>query len=104
LRVELVGTASNRPGIGSRVVATVGERRIVRDVFAPNGSVGQGPPELDLGTAGAERIGLLTVRWPSGREQVLRDVPSGTRIRVVEGEEGYRSGPLARGVSPREAD
>jgi len=95
LRLELVGVASNRPAIGARVVARIGERSVVRDVFARNGSVGQGPAELDIGSGTAGRIDRLTVRWPSGRIQRLVDVPSGGTIRIVEGQPGYQPVPVA---------
>ncbi len=84
-RVDLVGVESNRQGIGSRVIAHVGERQVVRDVFPINTGVSQNPVELILGLGEAKRIDRLTVRWPSGREQEFRDLPVDSRITITEG-------------------
>ena len=53
--VRLVGTKSNRLGIGARLVAKAGSRQIVRDVFPPNGFMGQGPTETILGIGNCEK-------------------------------------------------
>lgn len=84
VRVELVGTRSERTGIGARVIAHVGNRRIVRDVFPANGFQGQGPAEVHIGTGDAERIDRLEVRWPSGAVSEVRDVPVRGRVTVTE--------------------
>lgn len=69
-RIRLVGSESNRAGIGARLTATVGERTLVRDLFAPNGFMGQGPPEVIFGLGDSPSIDRLEVRWPSGKTQV----------------------------------
>jgi len=94
LRVDLEGVDSNRPGIGSRVVAEIGDRRLVRDVFPANGAMGQGPVELILGLGDAERVDRLSIRWPTGTTQVLTDVPAGHRITVTEGQDAYEVAAL----------
>jgi hypothetical protein len=68
-RVNLQGEASNRRGIGARLTATVGGRKIVRDIFPHNGFMGQGATELVIGLGSAEVIDRLEVRWPSGKIQ-----------------------------------
>ena len=94
LRLDLEGVDSNRPGIGSRIVAEIGDRRLVRDVFPANGAMGQGPVELILGLGDAERVDRLSIRWPTGTTQVLTDVPADRRITVTEGREGYEVAAL----------
>jgi hypothetical protein len=83
--IQLVGTAGNRPAIGARLVAHVGTRRIVRDVFPANGFMGQGPAEVLLGLGSARQIDRLEVRWPGGQTQTFADVPTGGRVTIVEG-------------------
>ena len=95
VRLDLVGEESNRAAIGTRVVAEAGGQRIVRDLFPATGAMGQGPAELILGLGRAERIDRLTLRWPSGREQVLSDLPADRRIRIVEGRAEPEIAPLA---------
>ena len=97
LRIALQGKQSNRAGVGARVIAEIGDRRIVRDAFPPNGCQGGGPVWLSIGAGDAERIDRLTIRWPTGVEQSFRDVAAEGRVRILEGEEQLQS---FRGVVP----
>ena len=86
VRLKLVGAASNRMAIGTRVVATVDGRQIVRDHFAPNGSMGQGPADTVIGLGTARRISQLSVRWPSGMTQTFENLPEAEEVTLIEGE------------------
>ena len=92
LRLELQGTTSNRQAIGSRVIVECGQQRIVRDLFAANGFMGQGPAELLIGLGSANSVERLTIRWPSGRIQTLTNLPVNRVVRVIEGD-GERTAP-----------
>jgi hypothetical protein len=91
VRLELEGRASNRAGIGARVTAQVGPRRIVRDLFPANGFMGQSPSEWLLGVGDATMIDRLTIRWPSGETQSFENVRTEQRIQIREGDSAYRS-------------
>lgn len=93
VRLELVGTESNRAAIGARCELECGDLRIVRDAFAANGCMGQAPPELVLGVGDAERIDTLRIRWPSGKSQTLRDLPVNATIRITEGSTAFEAQP-----------
>ena len=69
LRVSLRGEKSNRFGIGARVVAEVGGRRVVRELFPPNAFDSQGVADLHFGLGSATKVDKLSVRWPSGLVQ-----------------------------------
>ncbi len=86
VRLQLVGVTSNRQAIGSRVIAQCGDRQIVRDLFPANGFMGQSPAEMFLGLGPAEKIDLLTIRWPSGAIQQFENVPVNCRLKIIEGE------------------
>ena len=77
VRVRLEGSESNRAGIGTRLTATVGGRKLVRDLFPHNGFMGQGPAEIVLGLGEAQSIDRLVLRWPSGKTQTYIDLASG---------------------------
>lgn len=100
VRIDVRGVESNRPAIGTRVIADCAGRQIVRDLFAPNGCMGQGPPELILGTGAAQRIDRLTIRWPTGRIQEFRNLPVDCRISIREGEPDFAIAELT-GVASR---
>ncbi len=87
--LELVGPKSNRDATGSRLIFEVGGRRLVRDRFADNPGMGQGPVETLVGVGDAETIERLTVRWPDGSRQVYENVPVGPRVTLTEGREGF---------------
>ena len=91
VRLELQGIASNRTAIGARVVLHCGTKSITRDLFPANGFMGQSPAELLIGVGSATTIDRLTIRWPSGELQELRDLPVDQNIRIVEGQAGYHS-------------
>jgi hypothetical protein len=59
--------------------------------------MGQGPVELLLGLGTAKKIDRLSIRWPSGLEQVLSDLAVDRTIRIVEGEAEASHAPLALG-------
>ena len=85
LVVSLEGTTSNRLGIGATVVAEVGARKIVRQLFPTNNFLVTQASQVEFGLGTAPQVDKLTVRWPSGPSQELRDVPAGMHIRITEG-------------------
>jgi len=75
LGVRLVGTRSNRSGIGARVTvrARVGGRTVtqMRELAPNTGFRSHDPLELHFGLGDARRVEEMTVRWPSGTVQRL---------------------------------
>ena len=87
LTVELQGRAANRQGVGARVLVTraPGERPLLREVSGGNGFLGQSEAVAHFGLGAlTQPVHELRVRWPGGREQVLRDVPVRQRLLVRE--------------------
>jgi hypothetical protein len=76
---------SNRQGIGARLIAEVAGRKVVREMFPVNSYSSQTPNVLHFGLADDDKVDRLVIRWPSGREQVLADVPADQHIVVEEG-------------------
>lgn len=76
---------SNRQGIGSRLVAQVNGRQIVRECYPLNSYSSQAPAIVHFGLGDDVKVDRLTIRWPSGLEQVLNDVPGDQHIVVEEG-------------------
>jgi len=84
LIVSLVGTKSNRLGIGARVVAEVGGRTLVRQVWSRNNFLGQQAPRARFGLGKNTKVDRLTIHWPSGHVQTLTDVAAGQHLTVKE--------------------
>jgi hypothetical protein len=69
LRVALVGTRSNRDGIGARVELTAGGRTQVRVVSRSDAYLSQGDVRAHFGLGATTTVDSLRVRWPSGAVQ-----------------------------------
>jgi len=88
LDVRLVGTKSNRDGIGAVVKITArGDPRWREQFNTMTTAVGyassSGGP-VHFGTGAASVVDTVEVRWPSGIVQILRDVPAGQVLTVRE--------------------
>lgn len=76
VEVSLEGVASNRAGIGARVIATVDGRAMSREVHSVNGA-SQGTPVAHFGLAGGRDVASFEVRWPSGLAERFAGAPAG---------------------------
>jgi enediyne biosynthesis protein E4 len=84
VRVSLRGRASDRFGIGARVILRGGgAKRQVRVLAAGEGTGCQSEPVAHFGVGRSAGPYQVTVRWPSGRTTVKRGVQAG-RLRLWE--------------------
>lgn len=70
---KLIGTRSNRSAIGAEVTVEFGDARQRKVVDGGMGFCSQNDRRLHFGL-GDQRLGRVTIRWPSGTEQVLERV------------------------------
>ena len=93
LRVHLVGSETNQPGIGAKVSVTPlqGGPTQVREYGVRSHFLGQSELTEHFGLSDdVERVDEITIRWPvSNTLQVLEDVPANVTIIVLEDEEGF---------------
>jgi hypothetical protein len=80
LIVRLVGTRSNRDGIGARVI--VGNQ--VRTMTTAVGYASTSHAGLHFGLGKAATIDRVEVQWPSGTRQVLENVKSNQVVEIQE--------------------
>lgn len=83
LHLRLVGTASNRDGLGARVRATIAGTTHHRELAAHRGYAATWEPAVHIGLGPAAMVDTLVIDWPSGVTQTLTNVPPG-RLTVVE--------------------
>jgi hypothetical protein len=74
--IKLVGTESNRNGIGARVIVRAGAEgepaeTWLREVNGGNGYASQSSFRLHFGLGRAQRVESVEIRWPSGRVDKL---------------------------------
>jgi hypothetical protein len=98
LVVRLRGRTSNRDGVGARLVATSGARRLTREVKAGSSYLGQGDTRVHFGLGDAIRVDRLEVRWPSRQVDLLSDVSAGQIVTILEGGGIVERQPFAAGV------
>ena len=84
IEVKLVGTKSNRDGIGARVEVMAGGRRWTAERVASSGYLSQNDGRLHFGLGATTTIDKLIVHWPSGRDQTLDKVVADRLLTVEE--------------------
>ena len=93
LKVRLVGTTSNRSGLGARLRLDVVEDGRPRSIWrwvGTGGSFGGNPLRQEIGLGGAEVVQRLEIWWPtSDTTQVFEDVAADRMIVVEEGSDAF---------------
>jgi hypothetical protein len=84
--VRVIGTKSNRSGIGTKLTLTSGGRRQLREVQSGSSYLTQNDLRAHFGLGAANRSERLEIRWPSGATEVVQDLPANHVITVREGE------------------
>jgi hypothetical protein len=85
LKVKLVGTQSNRAGIGATVIVTADGRRQAQAVLSQSSYYSHDDVRLHFGLGAARAAEKVEVRWPSGGLDVVRDVAPNRVLTVREG-------------------
>jgi hypothetical protein len=84
LKVRLIGAASNRSAIGSRVTARYGGKQQVQEVLAQSSFYSVNDPRLHFGL-GAETSADLTIRWTNGGVERIPQVKANQMVTIREG-------------------
>ena len=72
-RLKLIGSRSNRDGIGARVTLTLGDESQTREVHVGYSYLSSNDPRLLFGLGERTFVNRLRVRWQSGAVQILED-------------------------------
>jgi hypothetical protein len=84
LKVKLVGTKSNRSAIGARVQVHYGKSIQAKEVLSQSSYLSANDPRLHFGLGSATEA-EISVRWPSGLNEVLKAVPANQLVTIEEG-------------------
>ncbi|HNU87315.1 MAG TPA: CRTAC1 family protein [Ferruginibacter sp.] len=88
ISLKLVGTRSNRQGIGSKITVTVTENGKQRKIFREansGGSFGSSPLRQSIGIGAATVIDEIKIFWPaSGATQVFKKVKPNRFLKITE--------------------
>jgi len=82
---RLVGTKSNRDGIGAKITVKVGARTLVDEVRSGSSYVSNSDMRVHFGLGAATKIDSVQVRWPSGLVERFEDLKVDAIHRLKEG-------------------
>ncbi len=85
LRVKLIGTKSNRDGIGAVVKITSGGETQTQMMRSGSSYLSASELVLTFGLGQKNKAETVEIRWPSGQTDRLTNVDAGQMIRVTEG-------------------
>jgi hypothetical protein len=84
LELRTVGRKSNRDGIGARIRIVSASGRQWSHVNTAVGYGGASDPRVHFGLGSDTAVREITVDWPSGKTQTLKDVAAGQVLTVRE--------------------
>jgi hypothetical protein len=85
LRIKLIGTKSNRDGVGATVRVTSGGETQTQMLRSGSSYLSASELVLTFGLAGREKADAIEIRWPSGQVDRLASVPAGQTATMTEG-------------------
>ena len=71
LKMTLIGTKSNRDGLGARVTVMTKSQRLTKVYDGKSGYLSQSRVPLYFGLGDAESVERIEIQWPSGTQQAL---------------------------------
>jgi hypothetical protein len=89
--IRLVGTESNRDGIGARLQVSAGGRKQTGEVRSGGSYLSHNDLRAHFGLGHADRIDRLEIRWPSGLVETVTGVPA-DRFYVAQEGQGVKPG------------
>ena len=84
VKLRLKSTAAQNPsGVGARVTVSAGDKKVLREVSVGGLYMGQNEDVLTVGIGAAKKADL-TIRWPDGKTQTVKDVEAGTKVQEIK--------------------
>ncbi|MGH9516073.1 MAG: CRTAC1 family protein [Terriglobales bacterium] len=85
LRIKLVGTKSNRDGIGAVISLTSGQVKQSKMVRSGSSYLSQSELVATFGLGALDKAEAIEIEWPSGQTDKLTNISAGQTITVEEG-------------------
>lgn len=86
VKIFLIGTKSNRDGVGARLTLTAEDFAQVRQAVGGSSYMGASDPRIHFGLGGRKTIDSLEIKWPSGAVEKHPRLPIDQIIAIKEGE------------------
>jgi enediyne biosynthesis protein E4 len=84
LKIKLVGTKSNRDGLGSLVKVHADGKTLTQYNDGKLGYLSQSSAPLYFGLGDAERADRIEVKWPSGKTQIVQEGITANSILTIK--------------------
>lgn len=84
LTLNLIGTTSNRDGVGSRIRITSGGKIQIAQKKSTTGYLSQNDPRLHFGLGKNDIVERIEIKWPSGKVQLLENIKANQILTVKE--------------------
>lgn len=85
LGISLIGSKSNRQGLGARIVVIEASgRRQTFDVSTASSYLSSSDPRVLVGLGAVANVTSVEVRWPSGRKQVISKPETDRYLTIIE--------------------
>ncbi len=95
LQVACAGPAKNTFGIGTRVELRTASGKQVMDLYCSRGFMSSVPPVLHFGMGSDSIVQRMIVRWPDGKEEVLKEVRADRHL-LVDYKNAVPANPASR--------
>ena len=95
LNFKLVGTKSNRDGMGTRIHLVAGAMSQIREIAGGGSYLSQSDPRANFGLGKAKRAEVVEIVWPSGQRQVFHDVEGDKFYVIQEGKDQMQTQQFA---------
>jgi hypothetical protein len=82
---KTIGTKSNRNGIHARFEITAGAMRQVASVHSGTSYLSSSDRRVYFGLGAASKIDQVVVLWPSGKRDILKNLPANNFYTITEG-------------------
>jgi hypothetical protein len=84
LKIKLIGTVSNRLGLGCKVMLITGDLIQYREQGSGSEMFSQNYQPLHFGLGEAETADTIIVDWPSGKKQMIKDIWANRTLKIRE--------------------
>jgi hypothetical protein len=84
LSVKLVGSKSNKDGIGARVEVMAGGKTYLRHCTTDGSYMSASDKRVHIGLGSVSLCEMVTVHWSSGKKTVIKEVPTNKPLTVEE--------------------
>ena len=85
IQLRLTGTDSSRDAVGTRLTLTTAEGEQSDQITGGGSYLSASDLRAHFGLGEAVRVEEIRIRWPSGKEEVLKDIPANRILQVTEG-------------------